>query len=154
MKITIIYATNSGGTMYASQIVQEVFKQKGYEVALKEVQTATLTDIEMSDLTILASCSWGDNNSQGQLPEQFDGFLNLVDGKTFPQKRFAIFALGDSSYTYFAGAADHLEDLVGNMQGLQLGETLRIDGFYFKEEENTKLLEIWANSIVEKNINV
>jgi flavodoxin len=150
MKVTIIYATNSGGTLYASQIVETVLKQKGYEVSLKEVQTATLLDIEQSDLIILGSCSWDHSDLEGQLPEQYEGFCKLVEGKVFPQKKFAVFALGDSTYTYFAAAADHLEKLVQNMQGLQLGESLKIDGFYFNQDENTKLLELWANSIVQK----
>jgi flavodoxin len=150
MKITIIYATNSGGTLYASQIVEEVLKNKGNEVILKEVQTATLADIEQSDLVILASCSWDHSDLEGQLPEQYSSFCTLIEGKTFPQKKFAVFALGDSSYTYFAAAADHLEKLVKDMQGIQLGESLKIDGFYFNQDENTKLLELWANSIVQK----
>lgn len=150
MKATIIYATNSGGTLFASQVVEKVLKDKGFEVVTKEVQTATLEDLDRSDIVILASCSWDHSELEGQLPEQYTGFCNMVEGKTFPGKKFAVLALGDSSYTYFAAAADHLEKLIQKMQGIQINDSMKIDGFYFNQDEHTKLLELWANSLAEK----
>ncbi len=54
---------------------------------------------------------------------------SALDGRAF-----ALFGCGDSSYTYFCGAIDVLEDRVQKLGGNLVFDSLRIDGEPEEEE--------------------
>ncbi|MBI2611722.1 flavodoxin domain-containing protein [Candidatus Gottesmanbacteria bacterium] len=149
-KVLIIYATNSGGTQISSNIIETIFKQKGQDVILKKVSNINPEEFSSFDLIIFGSPSWDYQGKEGQLHQDYLPFLEKAKGKTFPDKKFAVFGLGDSSYTYFCGSATHLENLVKNLNGQKIGDTLRIDGFYFNQDENSKKVEEWATNLANQ----
>ena len=147
MNILLLYATNSGGTQEASQILSESLSQGGHTVLMKEVAEVDPQDIGKDDLTILGSCTWDYQGEEGLPHEHFMEVIKKMEGQTRPEKHFAVFALGDSSYTHFCGAVDHLEAFVGKLQGHLILPSLKIDGFYFNHEKNSELLKGWAQKI-------
>jgi len=58
MKILIVYATNSGGTQLAAQIVQETLAKHNLTGEIKEVRDISGDEFANFDLIILASPSW------------------------------------------------------------------------------------------------
>ncbi|MEK7570457.1 MAG: flavodoxin family protein [Patescibacteria group bacterium] len=153
MNVTLIYATNSGGTQEAGKIIAEVFSAAGHTVTMKRANAASAADITSADLVILGSCSWermeGKEKLEGQLQEHMLAFTQTLLGHTYPKVRFAVYGLGDSSYTVFCGAADRLEEVVKKIQGQKVGETLRIDGFFFQENQNEAKVKQWAEQLVK-----
>lgn len=148
-KVLLIYATNSGGTQFASKTIEDVLKQKDFTITIKKVNDASPTEFEY-DLIIFGSPSWDYKGKEGQLHQDYLPFIESLKEKTFPDKKFAVFGLGDSSYTYFCGSATYLENLVKSLNGQKTGDTLRIDGFYFNQYENSKRIEEWAESLANK----
>lgn len=153
MTTLIVYATNSSGTMLASELVRDVLKQHGHTVTLKRAGAVEPKEFNNYDFIVLGSCTWGlvidDQWTQGQLQNHmYDLQQKLIkEQRIFPGKKFAVFALGDSSYTHFCAAADHLQDLVNDVGGELISEPLRIDGWFFHPEQNEKMLIDWANSV-------
>jgi len=152
MNIRLIYATNSGGSQEAGKIISDVLTSAGHVVTLKRANEASAEDLATPDVVILGSCTWErlDEKKQlleGQLQEHMFAFAQSLAGKTFPQQRFAVYGLGDSSYTIFCGAADRLEELVASVQGQQVGPTLRVDGFFFHLDENQQKVRAWAEGL-------
>lgn len=148
--ILILYATNSGGTEFSSGIIEKTLKEAGNNVTVKKVSTSTPDEINNFDVVLFGSPSWDYKGKEGQVHQDYLPFMEKINGMTFKGKQFAVFGLGDTSYAYFTGAATHLEELVKTIEGEKVIDALRIDGFYFDQENNEKLVEQWAKNLSEK----
>lgn len=146
MNILLIYGTNSGGTQAASGTVEEKLKSLGHNVSVKEVLEVNVEEVGTHDITILGSCSWDYNGLEGQPHEHFVTFLPKIEGK-LKGKKVAIFALGDSSYTVFCGAADELLKFAQKEEAVIIGQPLKIDGYFFHTAEATEALTAWASTV-------
>lgn len=150
MKVLLVFATNSGGTQMASQTVTDALKNHGHEVTIKEVRETTFNDFTSPDLIILASPTWDYEGLEGQPHPDYRPFMEGFKDKKLPGKKFAVFGLGDSSYTYFCGAVTHLEKFVRDLQGTLVVDSLKIDGYYLDQAKNTQTLTDWANNLAGK----
>ncbi|MDO8451884.1 MAG: flavodoxin domain-containing protein [bacterium] len=148
MTILIVFATNSGGTQEAVGLVEETLKSLHFTVSVKPALQALPDDITSSNAIILASPSWDYGNEEGQPHEDFFPFMKLCEGKVFEGKPFAILGLGDSSYTKFCGAVDHLETFVKTLHGTLVVPSLRIDGYYSRHDNPDKV-KAWTNTLVK-----
>lgn len=147
MNILLVYATNSGGTQIAGSLVADVLKKHEFTVITKEVSDVSVADIQDKDLVIFGSPSWDFAGNEGMPHENYLSFIEKMKSQKFNDKKFAVFGLGDSSYTYFCGAVDHLEDLVKDMGGRLIIDSLKIDGFYFNQEKNSAMISDWAEKL-------
>lgn len=147
MKILIVYATYSSGTHMAADVVSQELQKAGHTVDLKSVEETNIDDFNNYDIVLLGSPSWDIAGQGGQPHEHFVAFIQKASGKAFPGKKFAIFGLGDSTYPEFCGAVTHLEKFVDQLQGKRILDSLKIDGYFFNQDEaNTKITE-WVNHI-------
>ncbi len=148
-KVLIIYATNSGSTYVAARIIMEVLSSE-YSVALKKAADAEPADLGRYDLVILGTPNWNFGEKEGMPHETMLQLMNKSRESAFPDKKFAVFSCGDSSYTYFCGAVGHLEEFVARSHGRLVADSLKIDGFYFNLENNSWLAEQWARKLMGK----
>lgn len=152
MNILIAYATNSGSTKEAARVAQEVFEAAGHSVVLKRANAVNPSEFSSYGLIVFASCTWElitpTRRFEGQLHAHFIALRDKLKGKEFPESRFAVLGVGDSTYTNFCIAANHLVALVRQLKGTQVGETLRLDKFFFHLPENRRIVKTWARSIV------
>src|SRR3989344_7871115 len=123
MKVLVVFATNSGGTQLAAENVKEILAKNNHEVSLKEVRETNIDEFVNFDLIILASPSWDYEGLEGQPHPDFRQFIESAKGKKLDGKKFAILGLGDSSYTYFCGAVNHLENFVKELEGTLVTES-------------------------------
>lgn len=147
MNILIVYATYSGSTQAASQIVHDVLIAHPNQVIMKEVMEAQPTDFEQADLIILASPSWDYHGEEGMPHEHYLQAFQTFTGQTYPSKKFAVVGLGDSNFTKFCGSAAHLEHWISELQGQLITDSLRIDQYYFNEDENSQKVRLWAENL-------
>lgn len=148
MKVLIAYATNSGGTFFATQHVEKVLKNKRHSVTRKEIEDTTISAFKEYDLIVLASPSWNHKGTEGELQTSFKKFVQNFTGNSLKSKKCAVFGLGDSSYLYFCGAVQRLEQFVKDNGGTLLSPSLRIDGYYRNETSHNKMLEDWTEKII------
>lgn len=147
MKTLLMYATNSGGTFSASQYLSDMLSAPDSPVTMKEaLEVTSPSELDQYDLVILASPSWDYNGDEGQPHEHFMTFMDMTKEKLYEGRAFAIVGLGDSSYTHFCGAVDHLEKWVNDKKGKLLVSSLRIDGYYYKPDSND-FLKTWAEGM-------
>ncbi|OGG08154.1 hypothetical protein A3B48_03080 [Candidatus Gottesmanbacteria bacterium RIFCSPLOWO2_01_FULL_40_10] len=147
MNILLVYATNSGGTQLASQIVQEHLMSQNLQVTMKEVRDTQPEELTDADAVILASSTWDYEGLEGQPHPDYRPFMELFKGKKITGKKFAVLGLGDSSYTYFCGAVNHLEQFVKDLEGILAVDSLKIDGFYLDQQTNSEKLASWADNL-------
>lgn len=150
MNILLIFATNSGGTQIASGIVSEILKDHNHQITVKNVREADPSELANFDLVIFGSPTWDYNGQEGQVHVDYRPFMEKAKGLTLPNKKFAVYGLGDSTYTYFCGAVGHLENFIKNLGGQLITDSLKIDGFYFDQDKNSKIVSDWAENLAAK----
>ena len=150
MTILLIYATNSGSTYSVAKIIQNLLEKKGHQVVTKKVVETHPDELHPYNLVILGSPSWDYDGKEGMPHETMVEFMKKTTGYNYNGKLFTIFGCGDKAYTYFCGAVDHLENFVKENNGNQIVESLKIDGFFFNEEKNSKKVEDWAKHLISK----
>lgn len=153
MHVLIAYATNSSGTLVTSVVIAQVLKNAGHQVTHKDIREVNPLDLSHFDVIVFGSPSWDYESPEGRLEGQphefFRKFIKNAEGVSLPEKKFAIFGLGDTAYIKFTGAVDHLEAFVKKMGGKLVIPSLRIDGFYFNQPENEKKAAMWADNLVK-----
>ncbi|MBI3385088.1 flavodoxin domain-containing protein [Candidatus Gottesmanbacteria bacterium] len=155
MNIIVLYATNSGGTFMAAQTVADVLKKAGNQVDLKNVNEADQNGLAKYDLVAIGSPSYDYNGKEGQPHEEMVNFLNKLAKETIENKKFAVFGLGDSSYIEFCGAVKEIEKKITELGGKLVTDSLKIDGFFFQQDQNTQKINEWAKNLtpnLEKNL--
>lgn len=150
MKVLIVFATNSGGTQLASDLIKETFVKNNHEARVIEIRETNIDEFVNYDLIVLASPSWDYEGLEGQPHPDYRAFMETAKGKKFAGKRFAIVGLGDSSYTYFCGAVDHLENFIKELGGVLVEPSIRIDGFYLDQTGNSQKLTDWTKTVAQK----
>lgn len=148
MKVLIVFATYSGGTRIAGTIIEGLLK-KEHEVALKSVRDLDQREFQGYDFVILGSNSWFEQKQEGQMNSGFHTLREKLQPDCWKGKKFAIYALGDSNlyHNTFCKSADHLEKLVREFGGDAVVPPLKVDRFYFDEEENEKKITAWAEEL-------
>lgn len=147
MKILVAYATNSSGTLMASQIIVSTLSDKGHEVTHKDIRNVKIETLDQYDLILFGSPSWNYNKMEGQPHEYFSRFMEQADGKSVSGKKFAVFGLGDTAYIQFCGAVDHIQEFVKKIGGELIAEPLRVDGYFFDQKNNEEKIKTWADSL-------
>ena len=147
MKVLIIFATYSSGTLVSSELIKEELQSRSHEVTSINAGEVDLISLSNFDLVILGSPSWWNNNTDGQPHHLFLELMKKIEGMSFEDKNFAVFGLGDSAYARLCGAVDVLEDFVGKIKGKLIQDSLRIDSFFFEQEKNENLVKEWAKKL-------
>ncbi len=148
MNILLLYATNSGGTQQASQMVASMLQEKGHTVTVKNPKESNVDEVTSAGFVLFASPSWDYQDKEGQPHEDFVPLLESLSGKTLEGKPFAILGLGDTSYAHFCGAVDEFEKIVQNLKGKLIVPSLKIDGYYLHMDENNQLVKDWTNQLI------
>ena len=151
MKIDLIYGTNSSGTAMVAEIIAEALRTGKHQMTVRHARDVSAVTIGRAPLTILGSCTWerivGGKKLEGQLQYHMFRLATSLRKRRLTDYQFALFALGDSSYSLFCHAADELEQLVVDIGAQQIVPTLRIDGWFFNQPANEQRVRRWAEHL-------
>lgn len=139
----IIFGSTTGNTESAAETIREYLEKNDYTVTLSNVTDTSVDELKNDyDLYILGCSTWGDDEIE--LQEDFIEFYENMNGSlALGEKNFGVFGCGDSSYEYFCGAVDVIEEKVKKLGGRLLYESLKIDGDPEEEEINE-----WAQEVL------
>ncbi len=149
MKALIIYATNSGGTRFASEFLAAQLSHHNIEAELTEAWEAEYGDLKEFDLILFGTNTWFYNNKEGQPHKWYLDRQEEIEKTDLSGVTCAIFSLGDSSYAQFCQSADGLKDILSKTKVNILEPLLRIDGYYRDEKASELLLSDWLKSILQ-----
>ncbi len=126
-KALIVYGSTTGNTEIVAEQIGGVLESNGVDVTVKNVTDASVGELGGDyDVTLLGSSTWGDDEIEFQ--EDFEPFFEELGNADLKDKKVAVFGCGDSSYEFFCGAVDQLDDKVDDMGAKRVNESLRIDG--------------------------
>jgi flavodoxin I len=146
MKILVVFASYSSGTMKVAELAEGFLREAGHDVSVKRADAVQGTDLTGPDLVIMASPSWKVMGKEGMPHEFYFAMMERLSGQTFDTK-FAVIGLGDDSYAQVCGSADHLMEFVKQLGGTLVGQPLRLEGFYFNEPKRTAELKEWLPTV-------
>jgi len=147
MNILIIYETYSSSTETVAEIINKKLTEMGHTIKVIRMKDNMGFMQEKRDLVIFATPSWFDRGEEGQPHIAFLQFMDEHTHDDFLTLSCSFVGLGDSSYAHFCLAIDTLEDFFTKRGAKKLGETLKLDNFYFNPEEETKKLTAWINTL-------
>lgn len=88
-KIGLFYDSDTGNTRKVAKMINKLFDEG--DIELKSITKVTPADFENYSAFILGTPTLG----EGELPENWDGFLPELEGMDFNGKTIALFGLGD-----------------------------------------------------------
>jgi len=143
----IIFGSTTGNTEEMADMVKKALDDAGIETEIKNVIDSTVADLAGSHDVVLLGCpAYGDDSIE--LQEDFEAFYEQLDGTQLNGKPFAVFAPGDSSYEYFCGSVDMLEERFEELGGAKVVEGLKIDGD--PSDEKDEIVQ-WSESIASSD---
>ena len=139
----VIYGSTTGNTESVADTIASDLSNADYTVKKINVSDVDVDILnETFDLYLLGSSTWGDDEIEFQ--EDFTPFYENMNGDlNLSGKKFAVFGCGDSSYEYFCGAVDALEERLNKLGASLVCESLRIDG----EPEESDVNE-WTQDVI------
>lgn len=141
----IVYGSTTGNTEYVAGIAERVLSETGATVKKLDASNVTPEGLcDGYDLVMFGCSTWGEDSIELQ-----DDFIPLFESFESIQakgKKVAVFGCGDSSYEYFCGAVDAIEQKLDELGAIVL-DTLKIDGDPQSEKD---VIENWTKSVLEK----
>ena len=126
-KALIVYGSTTGNTETAASFVAQGLKKKGIDSDTKDAASVEAKGlVDGYDLVLFGCSTWGEEEIELQ-----DDFIPLYDSFEdigLGGKKVAVFGCGDSSYTYYCGAVDAIQEKAEKLGAVIVHESLKIDG--------------------------
>ena len=143
--ILIVYGSTIGNTREAAEMLEETFKGAGAAVTLLDVSDAAPDGLCADyDLVLFGCSTWGDEDIE--LQPDFVPLFESFDKIAARGKKVAVFGCGDSSYKWFCGAVDAIEEKLKQLGAELLNSGLKIDG---DPGEAGAEINAWAGQLVK-----
>ncbi len=125
-EVLIVYGSTTGNTEYVASHIEKKLAAEGFSVTNESADSVSAGGLcDKYDLILFGCSTWGDEEIE--LQDDFIPLFDEFDSINASGKKTAVFGCGDSSYTYFCGAVDAIEQKLTGM-GADVIDTLKIDG--------------------------
>ncbi|AMK23060.1 assimilatory sulfite reductase (NADPH) flavoprotein subunit [Sphingomonas histidinilytica] len=142
-KLTILYGTETGNAAELARSLLDVLSAQGLKPALSDMADYKVRQLSQEqDLLIIVS-TYG----EGDPPQPATGFFEFVEGRKAPKLgdvRFAVLALGDSTYEYYCQAGKRIDGRLEELGATRLVPRVDCDVDY---EESAGA---WTQALVEQ----
>lgn len=121
--IHIITGSTLGGAEYVGDHIYDILKENGLSAQIHN--TPSLADIPTKDTWLIITSTHG----AGDYPENIQPFINslMTTPPNMSNVKFAVIAIGDSSYDTFCAAGKHAFNLLEDIGATAIADCLSID---------------------------
>ena len=120
-RIAIVYASVTGNTQAAAELLRESFTAKGLKAELWPINGFPLSELSRYDAVLIGTYTWG----SGEIPKEMHGLYRAFEGLGRHELVTAAFGTGDSSFAEFCGAVDRFRDML--FVHTDLSATLKVE---------------------------
>ncbi|KAA0874965.1 flavodoxin [Nitrincola tapanii] len=126
-----------GNSSSVAEECSEWLRSRGH--AAEVFNTASLQDLASDPEAILMVCT--STTGDGELPDNIYPLYQALreEFPLMPERRYAVIALGDSSYERFADAGKQMDELLTELQARRIGEPLFVDACETADPEGEAL---------------
>lgn len=142
-KALIIYGSTTGNTEFVAETISRELAGAGYSVDTRDVSEVAPAGLFSGfDLVLLGCSTWGDDEIE--LQDDFIPFFDELAQTDAAGRKVACFGCGDSSYEFFCGAVDAIEERVRELGAELVQDGLKIDGDPRASRED---IAAWAHEV-------
>lgn len=142
-KLTILYGTETGNAAELARALETAAKGKGLSCSLSDMADYKVRQLAQEEDVLIIVSTYG----EGDPPQPATGFFEFVEGRKAPKlegKRFAVLALGDSTYEFYCEAGKRLDRRFEELGAERLAPRVDCDIDY------EEAAEAWTRAIVEQ----
>ncbi|CCH48869.1 flavodoxin [Pseudodesulfovibrio piezophilus] len=144
-KTLIVFGSTTGNTENAADTIAKHLEKNEYAVDIRDASDVSADGLADGYELVLFGCStWGDDEIE--LQDDFIALYDDLEKASLKDKPVAVFGCGDSSYTYFCGAVDAIEEKSEQLGAKVIVESLKIDG----DPDDDEIIK-WCDQIISKN---
>ena len=139
--LAILYGTETGNAAELARSLEAAAKAKGLTPVLADMADYKVRHLGQEQDVLIVVSTYG----EGDPPQPATGFFEFIEGRKAPKldnARFAVLALGDSTYEYYCQAGKRLDRRLEELGAARLTERVDCDVDY---EEPA---EAWIEAIV------
>ncbi|MBM7455830.1 flavodoxin [Oceanisphaera litoralis] len=142
--VDIIIGSVYGSAVLVAETLEQALIDAGHQVQLHE--DAVLADLDSGHFWLFVTSTTG----QGDLPPNLVPLFQEMRESCppMPQLRYALVALGDSSYDNFCGAGRQFDELLQELQAQAVVKRLQVDATETLEPEEPAL--VWLKGWMAK----
>ncbi len=125
--VRIVYGSETGNTESIAEEIARILSEKGHSVQCESAADADPKNLaEGYDLVLLGTSVWGTDTID--LQSDFESFAEDFSVMGLEGVKCAAFASGDTSFQYFCGGVDYIEEHLQGANAVLVAEGLRIEG--------------------------
>lgn len=130
MSLIVGYGTDMGNAEDAAMTFAESVAAIGIDVEAIELNQVELADLSTATHFVVVTSTFG----EGEFPDNATLFWEAISAETdrLEHLRFAVLALGDTSYELFCHAGKLLDERLGTLGGTRMVDRVDVDGYYEK----------------------
>lgn len=125
--IRIVYGSETGNTESVAQEIARLLTEKGHTVKCESAADADPKNLaEGYDLVLLGTSVWGTDTID--LQSDFESFAEDFSVMGLEGVKCAAFASGDTSFEFYCGGVDYIEEHLQEVKAVLAAEGLRVEG--------------------------
>ncbi|OLQ94869.1 FMN-binding protein MioC [Vibrio ponticus] len=142
--IHIITGSTLGGAEYVGDHLSDLLIEKGLETTIHN--QPNLTEIDNQGTWLIITSTHG----AGEYPDNIKPFIQTLQDTPpkMTEVKYAVIAIGDSSYDTFCAAGKHAYDLLEDIGGTPICDLLTIDILAQSVPEDAA--EVWLQDHIER----
>ncbi len=124
--LTILYATESGNAESVADEARKRAAKNGFAAKLVDMADTSPEEIAKADNLLVIASTWG----EGDPPERATTFYQALmadDAPSFAGRRFAVLALGDSSYVNFCETGRRIDERLASLGAERVADRIDCD---------------------------
>jgi sulfite reductase (NADPH) flavoprotein alpha-component len=125
-KLTILYATESGNSEALAGQARQAAAKRGFAVRVLDMADADIATLKSAGTVVAIVSTWGD----GEPPQRAAPFFRALMGESAPRLdgvKFAVLALGDSSYAQFCETGRQFDARFEALGAIRAAERIDLD---------------------------
>lgn len=143
--VRIIFGSETGNTESIAEMVAEQIKAAGHNVACESAANVNAGGLaEGYDCVLMGVSIWGTDTIE--LQSDFAEYEGEFESMGLAGKKVAAFASGDSSFEFFCGGVDYIEEQFRACGAEIIEEGLRVEGDASGSKED---VIAWAESVLK-----
>lgn len=142
-KLTILYGTETGNAAELARALAAAAQGKGLACTLADMADYKVRQLAQEQDVLIIVSTYG----EGDPPQPATGFFEFVEGRKAAKLegvRFAVLALGDSTYEYYCQAGKRLDQRFAELGAQRLRDRVDCDVDYEEPAAG------WTSAIVEQ----